>query len=193
MSTGGRGRGARRLVGALVAAFLLGGCGAAAPAAPAARSPEGAGTTVLPVASRRPVPDVSGRTLDGSPLALRDLAGSGVVVINVWASWCTSCRAEAAAIASVAEQMRALPVHFVGIDEQDSPASARHFLLTTGTTYPQMADPRGDLLHALALLPQTGIPSTLFLDPQGRMAARVVGPLTEQELGRLIRSLREVA
>lgn len=182
-----------RLFGALLAGLLLSGCAAAAPAAPTARSSEGVGTTIFPVAARRPVPDISGRTLEGSPLALRDLAGSGVVVINIWASWCTSCRAESAALASVAEQMRAQPVRFLGIDEQDSPAAARHFLGTTGTTYPQLADPQGDLLRALSLLPQTGIPSTLLLDPQGRMAARVVGPVTEDALGRLIRSVREGA
>ena len=193
VSTGIRVRGVERLVGVLVAGLLLSGCGGGAPPAPAAAHAVGPGTTVLPAAARHPVPDVSGRTLDGSRLALRDLAGSGVVVINVWASWCTSCREETAAIASVAEQMRAQPVHFLGIDEQDSPSSARHFLSAAGTRYPQLADPQGDLLHALSLLPQTGIPSTLFLDPQGRMAARVVGPVTEQELGRLIRSLREVS
>jgi peroxiredoxin len=197
MSEAGRGRGAGRLLPVLVAGLLLTGCGARDPAVPAAGGSSGttgttgtteAGTTVIPTGSRRAVPDVSGRALDGTRVALRQLTGSGVVVINVWASWCTSCREESAAIAAVAEEMRTSPVRFVGIDEQDPPSSARHFLATTGSTYPQLADPQGELLHALSLLPQTGIPSTLLLDSRGRMAARVIGPVTQQELERLIRA-----
>ena len=124
---------------------------------------------------------------------MRELTGAGVVVINVWASWCTSCRAESAAIAAVAAEMRGQPVQFLGIDEQDSESAARSFLATTGTTYPQVTDSDGDVLHALPLLPETGIPSTLLLDPRGRMAARVIGPVTRDDLRALIRSVQEVS
>ena len=139
------------------------------------------------------MPEFTASTLDGRSLSVRDLTGSGVVVINVWASWCTSCRAESAAIAAVAAEMRGQPVQFLGIDEQDSASSARRFLAASGTTYPQLSDPEGDVLHALSLLPETGIPSTLLLDPRGRMAARVIGPVTGDELRDLIRSLQQVS
>jgi thiol-disulfide isomerase/thioredoxin len=136
---------------------------------------------------------VSGHTLDGQPLALRELAGSGVVVINVWASWCTSCREESAALAAVAAEMRGRPVRFLGIDEHDAPSAARSFLAGTAAGYPQVADPEGDVLRALSLLPQSAIPSTLLLDARGRMAARVIGPVTAPELRRLIATLQEVS
>jgi thiol-disulfide isomerase/thioredoxin len=134
---------------------------------------------------------VSGRTLDGQPLSLRKLAGSGVVVIDVWASWCTSCHEEWAALAAVATQMNGSPVHSLAIDEQDPASAARAFLADTGITYPQVADPRGDLLGTLSLLPTSGIPSTLLLDARGRMAARVIGPVTQNGLRRPISSLQD--
>jgi thiol-disulfide isomerase/thioredoxin len=149
------------------------------------------GTTVFPAAFRAQAPELTGRTLDGQPLALRQLAGSGVVVINVWASWCTSCREESAALAAVARQLSGSPVHFLGIDEEVSPSAARGFLVGNKITYPQLADPQGDLLSALSLLPKSGIPSTLLLDSRGRMAARVIGPVTQNGLRQLITSLRE--
>lgn len=207
MSEGGRsafpgrrsspGPGRRLLVALLLTGFALVGCGrtGGAPTTAAARSrePSAVGTTIFPPADRRPVPTLRAGTLDGRPLALRDLIGSGVVVINVWASWCTSCRAESAAIAAVAAELHGQTVQFVGIDEADSLAAARTFLAGTGSTYPQLSDPDGEVLHVLSLLPQTGIPSTLLLDPRGRMAARVIGPVTQDGLRSLIRSLQEVS
>lgn len=197
MSTGWAVSTARRcagmLFGALVTGLLVAGCGQAGPTVPAASGAGSPGTTVFPVAARESVPAISGTTLDGQRLRLRDLTGSGVVIINVWASWCTSCREESAAIAAVAKEMRGQPVRFLGVDEADSPSSARRFLAATGTAYPQLADPGGDVLSALSLLPQSGIPSTLLLDRRGRMAARVIGPVTEPELRRLIVSVREAS
>jgi peroxiredoxin len=89
--------------------------------------------------------------------------------------------------------MRGRPVRFLGIDEQDPPSSARGFLAGSGATYPQVADPEGAVLRALSLLPQSGIPSTLLLDARGRMAARVIGPVTAAQLRRLIGTLQEVS
>jgi thiol-disulfide isomerase/thioredoxin len=170
--------------------LILAACGATAPASSPAVRAGSPGTTVFPAAARAQVPEVTGRTLEGRPLALRQLSGSGVVVINVWASWCTSCRAESAALAVVAAQLSGSPVHFLGIDEEDSPSAARTFLAGSGIRYPQVADPDGDVLRKLSLLPQSGIPSTLLLDSRGRMAARVIGPVTQAGLSRLLSSLR---
>jgi len=199
MSMGGRSGTPRRpparaaLAGVVIASLLLAGCATSRGSGPRAAASGAPGTTVYPAADRRPVPDVTASTLDGRSLSVRDLTGSGVVVINVWASWCTSCRAETAAIAAVAAEMSGRPVQFLGIDEQDSAAAARHFLVDAGTTYPQLTDTEGDVLHTLSLLPQTGIPSTLLLDPEGRMAARVIGPVSRNQLRDLIVAVQKVS
>jgi thiol-disulfide isomerase/thioredoxin len=168
---------------------LVAGCGNSGnrTSVTAAETP---GTTVFPAAERRPLAELSGETLAGQSLNLGDVAGSGVVVINVWASWCTSCREESAALAAVAGELRGQQVSFVGVDEQDQAPAARRFVAETRTTYPQLSDPQGLLLDKLSVLPQSGIPSTLLLDRRGLVAARVIGPVTQPQLRRLIGSLQ---
>lgn len=172
---------------------MLAACGA--PAAPSTTATSGTrasasadppGTTVFPVGKRTMVPAVSGKTLAGGSLALRDLTGNGVVVVNVWASWCTPCREEAGVLTAAATQMQGQHVAFVGVDEADSVSAARRFVQQSGASYPQLLDPDGAILARLRLLPASGIPSTLVLDRRGYMAARVIGPLTATSLTQVV-------
>lgn len=116
---------------------------------------------------------------------LRSLTGHGVLVVNVWASWCAPCRDESAALATMAKAANDA-VRFVGIDEQDTPGAARKFVASSGTTYPQLTDPTGTSLNKLTLLPSFAIPSTLLVDRHGMMAARIVGPVAAAKLEKLI-------
>ena len=184
-----------RALGAVAAgcAAVLAACAApsassstAATGTRTAASAAAPGTTVFPVAHRAMVPPVSGRTLTGGSLALRDLTGSDVVVVNVWASWCAPCRDEAGVLTAAAAQMHDQHVAFVGVDESDSPSAARRFLQQSGATYPQLVDPDGAILARLSVLPASGIPSTLVLDRRGFMVARVIGPLTGTTLHEVV-------
>jgi peroxiredoxin len=138
------------------------------------------------VAQRQPLPAITGHTLSGRPISLRDLTGRGVLVINVWASWCETCRAESAALARLSRSLVARSVAFVGVDEQDTTSAARTFVASRGITYPHLVDPDGIALRKLLLLPSSGIPSTLLVDQHGMMAARVIGTTTAPQLQRLI-------
>jgi thiol-disulfide isomerase/thioredoxin len=152
--------------------------------APASR-PLGTGMQVFPVATRSSAPKISGATITGGSLDLADEVGHGVVAVNVWASWCAPCREEMPVLArAVGTRLRV-----VGIDERDSSGSARSFATSRGVTYPSLSDPEGELLADLPMLPQAGVPSTLFLDAHGRVAARVIGPVDARVLRRIIRQL----
>ena len=177
---------------------LLAGCGtpagqpaSMAPGTGSSASAQGPGTTVFPAAERAMVPAVSGKTLTGESLALRDLTGKGVVVVNVWASWCTPCREESGVLTAAAAELKDQHVGFVGVDEADSASAARSFVQQSGATYPQLLDPDGAILARLKLLPASGIPSTLVLDGRGRMAARVIGPLTSTTLHQVISAAQD--
>jgi thiol-disulfide isomerase/thioredoxin len=167
---------------------MLGGCHATVQAAkPTTTTPAiGVGAQLFPAAQRHPLPSIVGTTLSGQSLTLRSLTGRGVLVVNVWASWCEPCRDESAALATLANTLGRSHVSFVGIDEQDTSAAARRFVASTGMTYPQLTDPTGTALTKLSLLPSFGIPSTLLVDRQSMMAARIVGPVTAQKLQKLI-------
>ncbi len=138
--------------------------------------------TVIDPAERHPAPAITGTTLDDEPWSSDSVTGK-VIVYNVWGSWCQPCRAEAPALQAVAEQTADRAV-FVGLNTRDlDPAAPRAFVRAFGITFPSLFDPDGSLLLAFAGdLPPSAIPSTLIIDPQGRVAARVVGTTTETTL-----------
>lgn len=145
--------------------------------------------TILEPAQRQIAPNAAGVDLNGDPLALSDFAGQ-VVVLNVWASWCAPCRAEAGALEEVAVQFEGKGVQFVGLNTRDSNAAAQAFMRNFGVTYPSLVDKDGriQLLFNDSLPPQA-IPSTIVIDQQGRVAARALGTVTAATLRAMIEPL----
>ena len=141
---------------------------------------------VVAAEDRLPAPDVSGTTLTGEPLRLSDFRGD-VVVLNVWASWCAPCRAEAPVLEAVWQEVQDDGVQFVGLDTRDTDEAALAFLEAYGVTYPNVidADGRLQLLFSDTLPPQA-IPSTLVVDREGRVAGRIIGRVTDATLTALI-------
>jgi thiol-disulfide isomerase/thioredoxin len=175
-------------------ALLLAGCGGTANGQTVAAGEQGFvsgdGTiVVLAPQDRKPAPTVSGTLLSGGTLSTADLLGS-VVVLNVWASWCAPCRAEAPHLQAVWAASGKGGVQFVGLNTRDSNASADGFVDKYGLSYPQLLDPDGRLqLLFRDTLPPQAIPSTIVLDKQGRVAGRVLGAASESDLLGLIEPL----
>jgi len=145
--------------------------------------------TILEPAQRQLAPEAVGVDLNGVTLKLSDFAGQ-VVVLNVWASWCAPCRAEAPALEEVARQFDGKGVQFIGLNTRDSQAAAQAFTRNFGVTYPSMVDTDGriQLLFNDSLPPQA-IPSTIVIDQQGRVAARALGTVTSATLRAMIEPL----
>jgi thiol-disulfide isomerase/thioredoxin len=144
---------------------------------------------VIKAADRKPAPELTGTTLDGGSFSLAELRGN-VTVVNVWASWCSPCRAEAPGLQKVSTELAGHGVRFVGIDTRDTNDNARAFERRFGITYPSIVDEDGALLLRFKeTLPPQAIPTTLVIDKDGRMAARALKPLTEEQLRELIRSV----
>ena len=134
------------------------------------------------------MPAVSGRTLTGQELRLAAEHGH-VIVLNFWGSWCSVCQQEAPALAVAARQFTPTGVRFVGVDVADNSASARAYMQRHGLRYPSLSDP-GDriALEFNRLIPISAFPSTLVISPDGRIAGRVIGGASVQDLRRLIRA-----
>ena len=147
--------------------------------------------TILDPPQRQIAPDATGVDLNGDPLKLSDFAGQ-VVVLNVWASWCAPCRAEAGALEEVAIQFDGKGVQFIGLNTRDSNAAAQAFIRNYGVTYPSLVDTDGriQLLFNDSLPPQA-IPSTIVIDQQGKVAARALGTVTAATLRAMIEPLLE--
>ena len=78
-----------------------------------------------------PAPALNGDTLDGPPFSLADHRGE-VVVVNVWASWCTVCKEEHPDLEAAARKLAPGGVQFVGLDTMDTVEDARTFLKAMG-------------------------------------------------------------
>jgi thiol-disulfide isomerase/thioredoxin len=169
-------------------------CLAAAGCSDSGRSTEGGyvGTsasrvTVVPPEARKPAATVSGTKLGGTgTISTADYADK-VVVINVWGSWCPPCRQEAPDLEKASRQTKDKAA-FLGITTKDyDPAQAEAFVRKFQITYPSIYDPTGNVLLSFAGdLPPSAIPSTLVIDPQGRIAARVLGTISTDSLVDLV-------
>jgi thiol-disulfide isomerase/thioredoxin len=143
--------------------------------------------TVIPPAERQPVAEVAGPDLDGTgTLSSRAYPGK-VVVVNVWGSWCGPCRKEAPDL-QAASRETADVAQFLGVTSKDrQPAAARQFVRENKVGYPSIFDPSGQALLAFSsVLPASAIPSTMVLDREGRLAVRVLGPISTITLVQMI-------
>ena len=140
------------------------------------------GVTNYTPAQRVAAPTLSGTTLDGKKLALSDYHGK-VVVVNVWGSWCGPCRREAPALEETFTKYRSKGVQFLGINTRDDNAAALAFVSSDSITYPSLQDPDETLLLQLkTIVPPTDIPSTIIVDGNGKLAAKIIGEVTEPQL-----------
>jgi thiol-disulfide isomerase/thioredoxin len=129
---------------------------------------------------------LSGATLQGTPWKVADAAGK-VLVLNVWGQWCGPCVAEMPHLQQVWSALSKAdkPVQFMGINSRDGVETAQAFLSANKITYPSLRDDGGATLLALRGKANT-TPTTLVLDRQGRLAARVSGPVTAATLSGLV-------
>jgi peroxiredoxin len=132
----------------------------------------------IPVAERGEPIDFGGVTEDGERFDSADIAGQ-VTVVNFWYAGCAPCRLEADALETVWQKFEGEEVSFIGINTRDQPDTAKAFSAEYSITYPSLIDV--DTAEAkLAFAEVTTIqatPTTLVLDKQGRVAARIIGPI----------------
>ncbi|MGA4506310.1 TlpA family protein disulfide reductase [Propionibacteriaceae bacterium G1746] len=141
--------------------------------------------TMIEPGKRKPAPVLTGTDLAGKPLTTSTYAGL-VLVLNVWGSWCGPCRKEAPELVKAAQQKAGI-AQFIGINTRDNSAgTATAFTRSFAIDYPNFYDPTGELLLQLRDLPPSAIPSTLVIDKQGRVAARILGETSASTLTGII-------
>ncbi|MFI1650531.1 TlpA family protein disulfide reductase [Streptomyces avidinii] len=179
------------LAGALTLSACSGSDGGNAASGSGGNYVKGAsGISTVSKGERTEAPKLDGETVDGQNLDTTTLKGK-VVVLNVWGSWCPPCRAEAPAFAKVSKELAdaGKDVAFVGINTRDnSKQNATAFEESFGITYPSLYDPDGKLMLRFpkGTLNPSAIPSTVVLDKEGRIAARTLVAVTEEQLRSMI-------
>ncbi|MFB4349157.1 TlpA family protein disulfide reductase [Microbacterium sp. CR_7] len=180
-------RSSRRAVGVALAAVLAIGLSACAPDAVSDSFLSGDNTgyvaadgaiVEIPVAQRGEPVAFGGVTEDGEKFDSADIAGK-VTVVNFWYAGCAPCRLEAKDLETVWQEQGGDGVAFVGINTRDQPDTAKAFSTEFGVTYPSLIDvdtAEAKLAFAEAV-PIQATPTTLVLDKQGRVAAKIIGPI----------------
>jgi cytochrome c biogenesis protein CcmG, thiol:disulfide interchange protein DsbE len=136
------------------------------------------------VAPATDLPPVVGLERDGKPvpgLATADFKGA-VTVLNVWASWCVPCHDEAPLLVQLAGDRR---IRLVGINYKDQPDNARRFLGRYGNPFVASgADANGRAGIEWGVY---GVPETFIIGRDGKIAYKLVGPVTPENIEQVLR------
>jgi cytochrome c biogenesis protein CcmG, thiol:disulfide interchange protein DsbE len=164
------------LFGAIAALFLIGLYGRPPSTVPSALIGKPAPAFALP-----PIAELQGS--DGKPLpglALADLKGRGVTVVNVFASWCAPCRDEHAQLVALSRS----GVRLVGINYKDDPENARRFLGSLGNPYSAVgADASGRTAVEWGVY---GVPESFVVDSEGIIRFKQIGPISPEQLASVV-------
>jgi len=136
------------------------------------------------------LPPVTGLERNGKPIpgiVTEDFKGA-VTVLNVWASWCVPCHDEAPLLMRLAGDAR---IRLVGINYKDQADNARRFLGRYGNPFAASgADTNGRAAIEWGVY---GVPETFIVGRDGRIAYKLVGPITPENLESVMRPQIEKA
>jgi cytochrome c biogenesis protein CcmG, thiol:disulfide interchange protein DsbE len=136
------------------------------------------------------LPPVAGLERDGAPVPGIDAQNfkGAVTVMNVWASWCVPCHDEAPLLMQLAQDSR---VRLVGINYKDQPDNARRFLGRYGNPFAAAgADDNGRAAIEWGVY---GVPETFVIGRDARIAFKLVGPITPDNLATVLKPQIEKA
>jgi cytochrome c biogenesis protein CcmG/thiol:disulfide interchange protein DsbE len=121
------------------------------------------------------LPPLQGLTRDGAPvpgIKPADFSGA-VTIVNVWASWCVPCHEEVPFLQQLADDKR---VRMVGINYKDQADNARRFIGRYGNPFAAVGVDAGG--RAAIDWGVYGVPETFVVGRDGRIAYKLVGPIT---------------
>jgi cytochrome c biogenesis protein CcmG/thiol:disulfide interchange protein DsbE len=125
------------------------------------------------------LPALSGLDRDGKPVPGLESAqfNGAVTLLNVWASWCVPCRDEAPLLLRIAADQR---IRVAGINYKDQPDNARRFLGRYGNPFvANGVDANGRAGIEWGVY---GVPETFVIGRDGRIAYKLIGPITPENL-----------
>lgn len=178
----------RALAGILGLTLLLSAC-AADPLADQYRAGSGknyiagdGSVTEIAAADRGAPVAFSGTGENGEAINSADYAGK-VMVLNFWYAGCAPCRAEARDLQSVSQKYQD-QVQFIGVNVRDQAPTAATFTRTFGIGYPSILDASAGTVQLAfsGTVAPNAVPTTLVVDRQGRVAARVLGRIADASI-----------
>lgn len=134
-----------------------------------------------------PAPDFELERLDApGTVRFSDLRGR-VTVVNFWASWCLACIQEHPSLVRAWQRYRGPDFELVGIVYQDTPENARRYLSEHGGGWTQLLDPGSRAALEFGVY---GVPETFFIDRNGVISHKHIGPVNDSLLATEIEKLQ---
>jgi len=151
-------------------------------------SPDGT-VTEFKVPARSKVIAWSSKDSDGKTVSSKDYLGK-VVVLNFWYAGCTPCRVETPMLVGLATEF-SNQAQFIGVNVRDTKETANAFKRTFKVNYPTVLDSDSGnvVLSFTGVVTPSAVPTTLVIDKQGRVAARVLGAADKETLKALIKTV----
>jgi peroxiredoxin len=142
--------------------------------------------TIWEPEDRRGPVAVTGTSYAGEEIDVTAWQGD-VVVLNTWYAACPPCRAEAPDLVELAEDYADRGVRLLGINSTDAAGAAQAFERTFSVPYPSLQDTDGSAVAALqGIVPVQAVPTTVVLDREGKVYARVLGLVQRSTLRALV-------
>lgn len=137
----------------------------------------------------KPMPAISFTDREGQPRTLESFRGK-VVLLNIWATWCYSCRKEMPTLDHLQAKLGGADFEVVALSiDRGGPDVVSKFYDEIGTRHLAFyIDVSGKVVFALAI---TGLPTTLLIDRQGQELGRLIGP-AEWDTPEIVAFLRSV-
>lgn len=183
----------RTVAVALAATLLLAGC-SSDPLAEQYKEGSNKGyiagdgsVTEIPEGERGESISFSGEIENGEEISSGDFAGD-VLVVNFWYAACAPCRAEAPDLQELSAEFDGEGAQFIGVNVYDQADTALSFNESYGITYPSILDVQDGAvkLAFTGTVPPKAVPTTIVLDKEGRVSARILGQLKDASILRTL-------
>ena len=133
----------------------------------------------------QPAPAFALKTLQtGEVVSLEKLRGKPVV-LNFWSTWCGPCRMEHPVL-DWAFREYGTQAHFLGAVFEDTEENALGYIARAGSPYPQLVDPKSQMAVDYGV---AGVPETYFIDAEGIIRDKFVGPISRSAFAAQMRSV----
>lgn len=139
------------------------------------------------VKAGRDAPNFSRPQLHGPDLKLSDFKGKAVV-LNFWGSWCEPCKAEMPALQKTYEKYKDQGLVVIGVNIGEAPVSVESFVNQYKLTFPILLDRDMQITKLYRITP---IPTTFFIDREGKIEEVVISQMNEAFLSQKVAKILE--